>query len=344
MTIARAHLVDASVTRWYHCVLRCVRRADLLGEGKFDRKDWIERRLQELAQIFSVTVAAFAVLDDRLHVLVRLDPDVAKRWSNDDVVRRWARLSPPRDKYRQPTPVSDGWVKSQRKDSRWVATARERLQSLSWFMKCLKEPLSRLANREEQTRGAFFEGRFKSVAILDEEALIVTCAYIDILPVAAGIARTAEAGKHTSIRQRVKHVKAQGGARDLNAARRGSVSGSKATAGREEGLWLCPIEDRRRLDSSCAGMVEGFSLGNYLLLLEYTGRLFREGEAVVSADLAGTLERLGSNAEDWQARLEKLAGGRLLGRYFAASRARLKEVAEHLGVHHLANLGGCEVR
>src|SRR5271157_2960690 len=186
MTIARAHLVDASVTRWYHCVLRCVRRADLLGEGKFDRKRWIERRLQELAQIFSVTVAAFAVLDDRLHVLVRLDPDVAKRWSNDDVVRRWARLPPPRDKYRQPISATDGWVRSQRKDSRWVATARERLQSLSWFMKCLKEPLSRLANREEQTRGAFFEGRFKSVAILDEEALIVTCAYIDMLPVATG--------------------------------------------------------------------------------------------------------------------------------------------------------------
>ena len=59
--------------------------------------------------------------------------------------------------------------------------ARERLQSLSWFMKCLKEPLSRLANREEQTRGAFFEGRFKSVAILDEEALLATCASIDLL-------------------------------------------------------------------------------------------------------------------------------------------------------------------
>ena len=218
------------------------------------------------------------------------------------------------------------------------------MQSLSWFMKSLKEPLSRLANREEQTRGAFFEGRFKSVAILDEEALIVTCAYIDMLPVATGIAKTAEAGKHTSIRQRVKHVKAQGGARDLNAARRGSVSGSKATAGREEGLWLCPIEDRRSLGSSREGMVAGFSLGNYLLLLECTGRLFREGEAVVSAELARTLERLGSNAENWQARLEKLAEGRLLGHYFAASRARLKEVAEQLGVHHLANLGGCKVR
>jgi len=53
------------------------------------------------------------------------------------------------------------------------------LQSLSWFMKCLKESLSRLANREEQTRGAFFKGRFKSVAILDEESLLATCAYKD---------------------------------------------------------------------------------------------------------------------------------------------------------------------
>ena len=54
-------------------------------------------------------------------------------------------------------------------------------------MKCLKEPLSRLANRQDQTRGAFFEGRFKSVAILDEESLLATCAYIDLNPVAAGI-------------------------------------------------------------------------------------------------------------------------------------------------------------
>ena len=80
MTIARAHLVDASVTRWYHCATRCVRRAFLLGEGSLDRKNWIEHRLQELAQLFSVAVAGFANLDNRLHVLVRLDPDVAKRW------------------------------------------------------------------------------------------------------------------------------------------------------------------------------------------------------------------------------------------------------------------------
>ncbi len=37
MTIARAHLIDPAVTRWYHCVTRCVRRAFLLGEGPNDR-------------------------------------------------------------------------------------------------------------------------------------------------------------------------------------------------------------------------------------------------------------------------------------------------------------------
>ncbi len=77
-------------------------------------------------------------------------------------------------------------------------------------------------------------------------------------------------------------------------------------------------------------MIEGFSLGNYLLLVEYTGRLFSAGKAVISGELAGVFEWLGSNAENWQARLQKLAAGRLLGRFFAASRARLREVAERL--------------
>ena len=67
MTIARAHLVDPSVTRWYHCVTRCVRRAFLLGEGMHDRKSWIEHRLEELAEIFPVAVAGFAILDNHLH-------------------------------------------------------------------------------------------------------------------------------------------------------------------------------------------------------------------------------------------------------------------------------------
>ena len=138
MTIARAHLVNPAVTRWYHCVTRCVRRAFLLGEGMLDRKSWIEHRLEELAEIFSVAVAGFAILDNHLHLLVRLDPDLARGWSDEDVVRRWGRLFPPRDKARQVAPVSEEWVEARLKDAKWVAMARERSRSLNWFMKCLK--------------------------------------------------------------------------------------------------------------------------------------------------------------------------------------------------------------
>jgi hypothetical protein len=94
MTLARAHLVDVSVTRWYHCITRCVRRALLLCEGPLDRKQWIENRLKELADIFAVSVAGFSVMDNHLHVLLRLDPDLVGGWSDEDVVRRWGRHRP----------------------------------------------------------------------------------------------------------------------------------------------------------------------------------------------------------------------------------------------------------
>src|SRR5882672_2559418 len=106
MTMARSQLVDTSVTRWYHCISRCVRRAFLLGEGATDRKQWIEDRLRELADVFAVSIGGFSVMDNHLHVLVRLDPDLAANWADEEVVRRWGTLFPPRDKAGQALDVS----------------------------------------------------------------------------------------------------------------------------------------------------------------------------------------------------------------------------------------------
>jgi hypothetical protein len=182
------------------------------------------------------------------------------------------------------------------------------------------------------------------VAILDDEALLAIAAYIDLNPVAAGIAEVPDASEHTSIKVRSEHVDGQGKTAELEAAADGSVAGSCASAGLEESLWLCPIEDRRRWDSCREGMLHGFSLGSYFLLVDYTGRLYRQGKAAISAELAGILDRLGSNAESWRARLDKLRSGRLFGRFFAASRQRLREVAERLDVRPVANLAGCPTR
>ncbi len=77
------------------------------------------------------------------------------------------------------------------------------------------------------------------------------------------------------------------------------------------------------------------------VLVDYTGRVFREGKAAISRGVAEIFERLGSSAETWQARLERLSQSRLLGRFFATSRMRLREVAERLGLRRVPNLAGC---
>ena len=119
------------------------------------------------------------------------------------------------------------WIDHQCQDTARVARYRERLQDLGWFMKALKEPLARLANKEDDCKGTFWEARYKSIAILDEQALLATCTYIDLNPFAAGIAKTPEDAPHTSIKQRVDHVRAKG---DLDTLQAAAVATSVATA------------------------------------------------------------------------------------------------------------------
>ncbi|MGO9466632.1 MAG: hypothetical protein ACLQIB_42630 [Isosphaeraceae bacterium] len=83
------------------------------------------------------------------------------------------------------------------------------------------------------------------------------------------------------------------------------------------------------------------SLGSDVLLVDYTGRLCRDGKAAISREVAAICDRLGSSAETWRARLEILTKGRLFGRSFTASRKRLREVAGSLGLSRVPNLGGC---
>ena len=136
MTISRSRLVDTTVSRWYHCISRCVRRAHLMGtEAAPGRKDWIENRLKELDQIFAVSVGGFSLMDNHLHLLLRIDPDVAKGWSDTEVVERWFRLFPRRGSDRKPMKVSKEIMDVCVANVSWVAETRKRLSSLGWFMK-----------------------------------------------------------------------------------------------------------------------------------------------------------------------------------------------------------------
>ena len=311
----------------------------LSEDGSPGRKDWIDLRLKELDQIFAISVGGFSIMDNHLHFLLRIDVEQATQWSPMEVARRWMTLYPPRGADRKPVKVTDEFLKLKADNPKWVEETRKRLSSLGWFMKCLKEPLARMANKQDSCTGAFFEGRYKSIAILDEESLLSVCAYIDLNPVAARIVALPEESPHTSIKERVEHAKAEGRIADVSEIRNGSVAATAVSDGVEGGLWLIPIEDRRKQGALREGMREGFTLGQYLMLVDYTSRLVRDGKASVSAEVENIFTRLGSSAESWGARLLKLSGPRLIGRFLAASRDRLREIAQRLGVRHVANVG-----
>ncbi len=102
-------------------------------------------------------------------------------------------------------PVSGARVSQLAGDPAWVAKTRRRLTDLGWFMKCLKEPLARMANKEDGYTGAFWESRFRSIAVLDEESPLAAAAYIDLNPLAAGVAALPEESPYTSLHARIEH-------------------------------------------------------------------------------------------------------------------------------------------
>lgn len=346
MTTARKRQVDPTVTRWYHCVSKCVRRYPLLGEDRLtNRKAWLQNRIEQLSKIFAIAVAGFTILDNHLHVLVRLDPELADGWSSEEVARRWGVLHPPRNRRREVLPVTPEWIEEKVANQKWIAKTRKRLASLSWYMKELKEPLARLANREDECEGAFFASRFKSIAVLDVIALLIACAYIDLNPLAAGIASLPEKSPYTSITLRIEYAWPKMTRADFEAALRGLVVEHLPAGEVEQSHWLCPLEDRSGLGAAREGMLSGLSLPKYLLLLDHTSRLFREGKATVDAAVAPIFDRLATTAELWQQQMTELrtrfSCRKVIGRVLATTQEALASAAQRFGMHHLVNLARC---
>lgn len=327
MATPRSQIVDPAVTPWYHCTSRCVRRAFLCGEGFEHRKAWIEERLKELVGIFAIDCAGFAVMSNHMHVLLRIDPERARSWSDEEIARRWLRLFPLRALDGQALPISETRVEQLAADAAVVAKLRERLVNLSWFMKSLKEPIARRANKEDGCSGAFWEGRFRSVAVLDESSLLATAAYIDLNPLAAGLVATPEDSEHTSFRARLDHCRDQGALDTL----RDALSAQTRDPAQEAGLWLLPVDDLRPAEGARAGLLAGFTLSSYCRLVDWTSRMLREGKANVPADVLPIFARIHADPVEWSATMEQLLERRRRTGSHFGSPARLTEAARSHG-------------
>jgi REP element-mobilizing transposase RayT len=212
MTRARSSLVSASVTPYYHCIGRCVRQAFLCGRDPVSGKSFEHRkasileRLALLTEVFAIDLCAYALMSNHYHLVLQLVPERVAQWTDREVVERWRRL------YTGPACVTN-YLHGTALDASesalladCIARWRARLADLGWFMRCLNEFIARLANKEDGCTGRFWEGRFKSQALLDEEALLTVMAYVDLNPVRAGIADSIELSEFTSGQQRLHEV------------------------------------------------------------------------------------------------------------------------------------------
>src|SRR6516162_1622827 len=209
--IRRRFLVDPAEVGVYHCINRCVRRSFLCGSDPVSgknyehRRQWMQDRIQFLAGQFGIDVLGFAVMSNHFHVIVRNRPDVVQGWSDTEVARRWWSLFPKRrDDHGNPREPTDFELQMISADPVRFAEIRERLSSVSWFMRCLVEPIARTANREDVCSGRFWEGRYKCQPILDESALAACLAYDDLNPIRARVAETPEASRFTSVYERIQ--------------------------------------------------------------------------------------------------------------------------------------------
>jgi REP element-mobilizing transposase RayT len=370
---ARKEIVHEDEVGIYHCVSRCVRRAFLCGEDPVSgrsfehRKGWIRKRLEELAGIFAVEVCGYAVMSNHLHVILRIRPDVVAQWAADGVARRWWRLFPKRrDGQGNPAEPYEHELAMLTATAEGLAERRRRLGSLSWFMRCLAEPIARRANREDGCKGRFWEGRFKSQALLDEGAVLACNVYVDLNPVRAGVADRPEQSRFTSAYDRIRTRRARKKSGRSPSGRRASTRRRRdVPAEAERDRWLCPIEAekpsrRAGRASKRAGRTVGkssdppgacqrassesflsISLDDYLRLLDWTGRQIRlDKRGSIPSRLAPILERLDVDGECW------LEGVRNFGRWFHRAVGRpdhLRKEAARAGKHWLQGMARCQL-
>ncbi|WP_372880464.1 transposase [Psychromonas sp.] len=287
MTQSRSSLISLVDTPYYHCISRCVRRAFLCGEDQYSgqsfehRRQWMVDRIHQLSDIFAIDVCAYSIMSNHYHLVLHVNEAEISACSDKEICNRWYRLY-------SGSAIVSRWLKGELAPETEINVAlevirkwRHRLLDISWFMRSLNEFIARKANKEDNCKGRFWEGRFKSQALLDKQALLTCMAYVDLNPIRAKLAERLEKSEYTSIFERVHSRSSE--------------------------------EDKVCTDSVCKplfGFVAGecneqpegipYALIDYLELVDWTGRVIRDDKrGAISVQIPTLLSSLGLDSETW---------------------------------------------
>jgi REP element-mobilizing transposase RayT len=255
-----------------------VRRAFLCGKDArtgFDfehRRQWIVDRIKLLCSVFAVDLCAYAVMSNHYHIVIRINQDQAMAWSDREVAERWMQIFTGPMLMHSHLAGTELTALELEQVAELTAKWRQRLCDISWFMRCINEPIARMANAEDHCSGRFWEGRFTSQALLDERAVLACMTYVDLNPIRAAMARTPEQSEYTSIRERIVD------AHDNQ---------------------LLPLGDSVQNGIS-------FELNDYLELVDWAGRAIKENKrGYIPSTMPSILTRLGMQATPVLAYLAK---------------------------------------
>ena len=213
-------------------------------------------------------------MSNHYHVVLNIRTDIAQSWTDKEIIERWHSLFS--GNYRSQRLLTGDLLNNSdtaqlHKD---IVIWRSRLCSISWYMRNINESIARQANKEDNCTGRFWEGRFKSQALLDEKALLSCMAYVDLNPIRAAIADTPESSEHTCVKARITAIDT-------------SLS-----------LPDC-IEEFTGSKNEIIGLP--FLLKDYLELLDWSGRILREDKrSAISSKQPPILDRLAMNSDQWK--------------------------------------------
>ena len=287
MAQARSSLISLVDTPYYHCISRCVRRAFLCGEDKYSgqsfshRRQWMVDRIRQLSNIFAINVCAYSIMSNHYHLVLHANEAEIDACSNEDICKRWYQLY-------SGSPIVSRWLKGELSSDAEISIAlevittwRHRLVDISWFMRCLNEFIARKANKEDDCKGRFWEGRFKSQALLDEQALLTCMAYVDLNPIRADMAESVEKSEFTSVFERIH----------------GTSCHDESTC---SDLSCKPLFGF--VAGECNEQPQGipYALIDYLELVDWTGRVMRDDKrGAISSNMPSFLSTLGLDSETW---------------------------------------------
>ena len=182
-------------------------------------------------------------------------------------------------------------------------------------MRCLNEHLAREANKKDGCKGRFWEGRYKSQALLGEAALLTCMAYVDLNPVRAKLAKTPETSDYTSVKERA--VQAYG------------------DAIKKQPDQLMPLRSQGQNPDTAIP----FTLGSYLGLVDWTGRIVRQDKrGHIPVNTPPILERLNIDPDEW---LKTMSWNNRFRRA-VGKLASLKAYAERVGKQWVQGVGSSQ--